>query len=597
MFADIAGFTAWSSVRDPGQVFTLLEQAYGSFDAIAKQRGVFKVETIGDCYVAVAGLPVPNPQHAVTMVRFASDCRDAFQRVARDLEVTLGVGTADLQFRFGLNSGPCTAGVLRGEKSRFQLFGDTVNTAARMESSGKPNKIHVSQATADLLKEAGKGHWLTACTNVIEAKGKGRLQTYFVDVNAPLVSSTETKPADVVEEPVASVGDTASRFVDWNIEVLSTALRQIGARRVSPNKKATFTPNLVAKKVKSEVTEVKEIIALPAFDSNTSLRASSASDVKLSPTVLNELGLLVRAIARMYPDNPFHNLEHASHVTMSVVKLLKRIVTPEEALAKTKNPSKIAAAVHDCTYGIVSDPLAQFACIFAAFVHDADHPGVPNSQLVKEKSEMALVYSNKSVAEKNSLELAWDLLSEPECATLLAFICPNESELYRFRQLLVNLVIGTDIMDKDLKKISDARWKTAFAESNVAIEQQMNCKATIVMLHLIQASDVSHTMQHWHIFRKWNENLFEEMYLAYCNGRSDTNPADNWYQSEIGFFDFYILPLARKLRDCGVFGVSSDEYLTYAQKNREEWKERGVDIVADMVENAQVKYGSKNCVE
>ena len=128
VFADIAGFTAWSSVRDPGQVFTLLEQAYGSFDAIAKQRGVFKVETIGDCYVAVAGLPVPNPQHAVTMVRFASDCRDAFQRVARDLEVTLGVGTADLQFRFGLNSGPCTAGVLRGEKSRFQLFGDTVNT-------------------------------------------------------------------------------------------------------------------------------------------------------------------------------------------------------------------------------------------------------------------------------------------------------------------------------------------------------------------------------------------------------------------------------------------------------------------------------------
>ena len=126
MFADIAGFTAWSSTRDPAQVFTLLETIYSSFDAIAKKRKVFKVETIGDCYVACCGLPEPREDHAETMATFAQECRAKMNAVVQKLEVTLGPDTSDLAIRIGLNSGAVTAGVLRGEKSRFQLFGDTV---------------------------------------------------------------------------------------------------------------------------------------------------------------------------------------------------------------------------------------------------------------------------------------------------------------------------------------------------------------------------------------------------------------------------------------------------------------------------------------
>ena len=123
LFADIAGFTAWSSLREPSQVFTLLETLYGEFDAMAKKRHVFKVETIGDCYVAVTGLPNPQEEHAVIMASFANESLKRFGRVTQKLGVSLGPDTSDLSIRIGLNSGPVTAGVLRGEKSRFQLFG------------------------------------------------------------------------------------------------------------------------------------------------------------------------------------------------------------------------------------------------------------------------------------------------------------------------------------------------------------------------------------------------------------------------------------------------------------------------------------------
>lgn len=83
-------------MREPSQVFTLLETVYRSFDAIAKRRGVFKVETVGDCYVAVCGLPDPRRDHAVVMAKFAHDCMKRIHEVTRKMEVSLGPDTADL---------------------------------------------------------------------------------------------------------------------------------------------------------------------------------------------------------------------------------------------------------------------------------------------------------------------------------------------------------------------------------------------------------------------------------------------------------------------------------------------------------------------
>ena len=157
-------------------------------------------------------------------------------------------------------------------------------------------------------------------------------------------------------------------------------------------------------------------------------------------------------------------------------------------------------------------------------------------------------------------------------------------------------------MDKQLGAARKDRWNKAFSTTTdegttTAPEQSqdsINRKATIVIEHLIQASDISHTMQHWHVYCKWNERLFEEMYRAYKAGRLEKDPSVGWYQGELGFFDFYILPLAKKLFTCGVFGVSSDEFLNYAMMNRQEWESKGAQMVQQYLKNYAAKYGDDN---
>jgi class 3 adenylate cyclase len=602
MFADISGFTAWSSVREPTQVFTLLETLYGAFDAIARQRGVFKVETIGDSYVAVVGLPEPRKDHAVVMARFARDCRDAMAELTRELEVKLGPDTGNLQLRFGLHSGPVTAGVLRGEKSRFQLFGDTVNTAARMESNGIRNFIQVSQTTADLLIVAGKEHWVTPRDELVVAKGKGKMQTYWVEpkkTSSGSVVSSGTAESTESSDSFAKHTDHTRRLVDWNADVLARLLRLVIAKRAPSTskhngsvRKEKATPSGLPSTIGGQcggsvLDEVKEIIELPGFDAVAARKQEGVASIELESTVTAQLHEYVNCIAAMYKPNPFHNFDHASHVTMSVMKLLGRIIAPKKQDMVEQTRETAMSSLHDHTYGITSDPLTQFACVFAALIHDADHPGVPNTQLVKENVNIATAYHGKSVAEQNSVDLAWNLFMEEQFSDLRRALCSTDEEMRRFRQLVVNSVMATDIMDRDLKALRDGRWGKAFQTTPSGSEpacDTVNRKATIVIEHLIQASDVAHTMQHWHIFRKWNERLFEEMYEAYQDGRAEKDPSESWYRSEIGFFDFYIIPLAKKLDDCGVFGVSSDEYLNYAMENRKEWEEQGEQVVAEMIE-------------
>ncbi|CAJ1960722.1 unnamed protein product [Cylindrotheca closterium] len=635
LFADISGFTAWSSVREPTQVFTLLESVYRTFDIAAKRRNVFKVETVGDCYVAVTGLPEPTKAHATIMASFARACVEKFEDLVGSLETTLGPDTGDLGIRVGMHSGPVTAGVLRGEKARFQLFGDTVNTASRIESSGERNRIHLSQETADLLAAAGKSHWLSSREQLVTAKGKGKLQTYwlltkqeeasinitshavdsaFTDdeasqsgsgifLNSPSVNSEFSLDlgTSTLEDIEKSLPSRTRRLCQWNVDVLTRLLKQIVAHRLASdlgNKDWESDLSRREKEIRRHISvldEVVEIIPLPGFDQSVYKGQQAHERIELSEAVIEQIRLYVACIAAMYKDNPFHNFEHASHVMMSVSKLLSRIIAADDVLNADQNAASsddlLGWSIHDHTYGITSDPMTQFTVILAAMVHDVDHSGVSNNQLINEGSKLADLFNNKSVAEQNSTVLAWDILMHPRFQDFRRTIYAAPYELDRFRQLMTNTVLATDIMDKELQALRRNRWDAAFntnvplaARSEEGTKDMVNRKATIVIEHLIQASDVAHTMQHWHIYCKWNERLFQEMAVAYKAGRLPFNPAEKWYEGEIGFLDNYVIPLAKKLKDCGVFGVASDEYLNYAMENRREWEDKGRDFVATLTE-------------
>jgi hypothetical protein len=199
---------------------------------------------------------------------------------------------------------------------------------------------------------------------------------------------------------------------------------------------------------------------------------------------------------------------------------------------------------------------------------------------MKEDAGLAEYYKNKSIAEQNSLDVAWNLFMSDRYKNLRNCIFESREELIRFRQIIVNVVLATDIFDKDLSAQRSKRWGKAFSQD--AGNTNSDLRATVVIEHLIQASDVAHTMQHWQVYSKWNKNLYEEMSSAYRSGRMGTDPAKFWYKGELAFFDNYIIPLTNKLKECHVFGVSSDEYLNNALQNRSIWESQGQEIVEEM---------------
>ena len=560
------------------------------------------------------------------MARFAYECILQAKQLTKELDASLGPGTSDLALRIGLHSGSVIAGVLRGEKSRFQLFGDTMNTASRMESNGERNKIQVSQATADLIIAGGKGHWLTARADLIKAKGKGDLQTYWLtpqrrskasekevvienvslksmasrhkvlaDAKAWKSQSTSTSRVLSVDtstdslyernESFNAVDLKYQRLIDWNTEILCSLLSKLVSSRNSSTQHPMHSHGGASASSTRSVNQSRQPgQGYPAI-SSIGERIHNRSTNPLG-IVRDELRQYVGRIAALYRSNTFHNFEHASHVALSANKLLKRIISPTSTDDCSQSQYQ-SQNLSQSTYGISSDPLLQFVIVLSALVHDCDHPGVPNDQLVKEMSPLVAKYDNKSVAERHSVSLALTVLSEAQFRNLQACIYPTKAHYLRFRDLLINAVLATDISDKELKLNRQMRWTAAF-HSPVGFDDPTG-KAAIVVDHIIQASDVAHTMQHWHIFRKWNAKLFNEMYDAYIDGRSDTDPGLKWYENELGFFDFYVIPLAKKLKECGVFGISSDEYLNYALANRLEWEHRGREVTDEMIAARQAE--------
>jgi len=169
LFADIVGFTPLSARKTPHALVQMLDRIFTEFDTLAEAHGLEKIKTIGDAYMAAAGLPERRADHAPAAARMAQGMLEAVARIAAETGEALAV-------RIGLHSGPVVAGVIGTKKFSYDMWGDTVNTASRMESHGVPGAVHCSGATAALLQD---GFALRA-RGALEVEGKGEMHTFLL---------------------------------------------------------------------------------------------------------------------------------------------------------------------------------------------------------------------------------------------------------------------------------------------------------------------------------------------------------------------------------------------------------------------------------
>jgi adenylate cyclase len=169
VFADVVDFTRFTERTAPERVVGVLDEIFSAFDGLAERLGLEKIKTIGDAYMVVAGLPEPRPDHAAAAAEMALAMQDEVGRLCTALNL-------DLAIRIGMQSGPVIAGVIGRRKFIYDLWGDTVNTASRMESSGLPGRIQVTEAVHERLRDAYEFEE----RGEIEIKGKGPLRTYLL---------------------------------------------------------------------------------------------------------------------------------------------------------------------------------------------------------------------------------------------------------------------------------------------------------------------------------------------------------------------------------------------------------------------------------
>ncbi len=174
LFADIVGFTQLSTQVSPQELVALLNRIFSAFDELAEKHGLEKIKTIGDAYMVVGGLPIPRKDHAEAIVNMALDMQLAINQFNVETNFNCNI-------RIGINTGPVVAGVIGIKKFIYDLWGDTVNIASRMESQGIPGNIQISQSTYEQVKN--KHQYKLESRGLIEIKGKGEMQTYLVMEN------------------------------------------------------------------------------------------------------------------------------------------------------------------------------------------------------------------------------------------------------------------------------------------------------------------------------------------------------------------------------------------------------------------------------
>ena len=193
LFADVVDFTPLSERLQPAEVVGMLDRLFTYFDLLAERHGLEKIKTIGDCYMVAAGVPTPRLDHARAMALMALDMREAMR--SKD-----GVGQLGLELRIGINSGPVVAGVIGRKRFLYDLWGDAVNMASRMESQGTRGQIQVTRETYELLKD----EFELEPRGMVAIKGKGDVETWYLVGHRGSDSTEEAQSPAIAGLPAAT---------------------------------------------------------------------------------------------------------------------------------------------------------------------------------------------------------------------------------------------------------------------------------------------------------------------------------------------------------------------------------------------------------
>ncbi|MBI5908347.1 MAG: adenylate/guanylate cyclase domain-containing protein [Betaproteobacteria bacterium] len=192
LFADVVNFTPMSATMTPTELVELLNEVFSYFDSLVEKYGLEKIKTIGDCYMVASGVPRPRADHAQVLTRMALEMRDYVrQHEFRE---------RSLAFRIGLNSGAVVAGVIGRKKFIYDLWGDAVNTASRMESHGQGGNIQITRATHNLVKD----DFMCEPRGTVNIKGKGEMEVWFVVGQKSNVTLTPAQPSAPTDAPTAA---------------------------------------------------------------------------------------------------------------------------------------------------------------------------------------------------------------------------------------------------------------------------------------------------------------------------------------------------------------------------------------------------------